>query len=97
MTEEYIPTTEQVRDFIEAADRVLASPGNSVEAFDRWLARTLSEARAEALREAYAAAERQTQLASLVAGRPTDFEKAVMSCMAAIQALGADREETNDA
>jgi hypothetical protein len=45
--------------------------------------------RLDAMRRAYAAGERQTQLASLVAGRPSDFEKGVMSCMAAIQAEGA--------
>lgn len=47
----------------------------------------MSDERRKALAEAYAACERQTVLASMVAGRPTDFEKGVMSCMAAIQAL----------
>jgi hypothetical protein len=46
-----------------------------------------AEVRAQALDEAYAAAERQMALASMVAGRPTDFEKGVMSCMAAIKAI----------
>ena len=43
-----------------------------------------------ALAEAVAACEQQTVLASLVAGRPTDFEKGVLSCIAAIQALAAE-------
>lgn len=41
---EYTPTTEEVRDFVKAADRVVAgmTSGSAVEAFDRWLA-TASE------------------------------------------------------
>lgn len=39
---EYTPTTEEVREYIRAADRVtghMFAPGaDSVEAFDRWLA-----------------------------------------------------------
>ena len=93
----YTPTTEQVRSgyALDVPDYTNAWEDESRrEAFDRWLAKVRAEARAEALRDAYAAAERQTQLASLVAGRPTDFEKAVMSCMAAIQALSAEGEQS---
>lgn len=60
---------------------------------DRIVQKARDAARADALREAYAACERQTQLASLVAGRPTDFEKGVMSCMAAVQALATHENE----
>lgn len=37
---EYTPTTGEIREFIEAADRVCSSyaPGSAAEAFDRWLA-----------------------------------------------------------
>lgn len=46
----YTPTTEEIRDYIRAADRVTAhmfgDAVDSVEAFDRWLATHDAEARA---------------------------------------------------
>lgn len=67
---------------------------NAMDAYmDRIIREARAAARADALREAYQTCERQTQLASLVAGRPTDFEKGVMSCMAAIQAALGEKSE----
>lgn len=67
---------------------------NAVDAYmERIVGEARADARAEALWEAYKACERQAQLASLVAGRPTDFEKGVMSCMAAIQTMLGEKNE----
>ena len=67
---------------------------NSVDAYmDRIVREARAAARADALREAYQTCERQTQLASLVAGRSTDFEKGVMSCMAAVRDLAVHENE----
>ena len=48
---EYTPTTEEVREYIRAADRVtahmFAGSADSVEAFDRWLAAHDADVRAE--------------------------------------------------
>lgn len=46
-----------------------------------------------ALSEAREAALRQIQLASIVGHRPSDFEKGVMSCAVAIDALRVEVEE----
>lgn len=47
---DYTPTTEEVRDYIRAADRVtahmFAAGADSIEAFDRWLAAHDAEVRA---------------------------------------------------
>lgn len=56
MAEQYTPTTEEVREYIEAADRVTAhmfSPDapDAAAAFDRWLAAHDAQVRAEALAE----------------------------------------------
>lgn len=51
---EYTPTTEEIREFIEAADRVIAGrvAGSAAEAFDRWLsAHDAKRAQAETSRE----------------------------------------------
>lgn len=51
---DYTPTTEEVREFIEAADRVIAgmvSGSPAVEAFDRWLAAHDDEVRAGVVTE----------------------------------------------
>ena len=51
----YTPTTEEVRDYIRAADRVTAhtfsGSSDSVEAFDRWLAAHDAEVRAGVVAE----------------------------------------------
>ncbi|WP_323986220.1 hypothetical protein [Microbacterium plantarum] len=57
MAEQYTPTTEEVREYLEAADRVTAhmfSPDapDAAEAFDRWLAAHDAQVRAEAIRTA---------------------------------------------
>ena len=54
MSEPYTPTTGEIREFIEAADRVASSyaRGSAVEAFDRWLAERDRQVQAEALRAA---------------------------------------------
>lgn len=56
------------------------------------LADALEAAREQALADARDAASRQTVLASLVAGRPTDFEKGVLSCLAAIDNLKGTKQ-----
>ncbi|PRB08601.1 hypothetical protein CQ047_12025 [Microbacterium sp. MYb72] len=47
----HTPTTEEVRDYIRAADRVtahmFAAGADSVEAFDHWLAKVQAEAFSE--------------------------------------------------
>ncbi|WP_217183389.1 hypothetical protein [Streptomyces sp. AC495_CC817] len=59
---EYTPTTEEVRDYIRAADRVTAhmfsGAADSVEAFDRWLAAHDAEVRAAAIEAAAVIADR---------------------------------------
>lgn len=66
----------------------------ATNAIDAYVTKIIREARADERRRTLAAAraacERQTMLASLVAGRPTDFEKGIMSCVAAIQALAEE-------
>lgn len=57
MTDPYTPTTEEIREYLEAADRVTAhmfSPDapDAAEAFERWLAAHDAQVRAEALRKA---------------------------------------------
>ncbi|WP_303708433.1 MULTISPECIES: hypothetical protein [Microbacterium] len=51
----YTPTTEEVRDYIRAADRVtahmFAGSADSVEAFDRWLAAHDADVRAGVVAE----------------------------------------------
>lgn len=79
-------TDEQWRQFQAIPDQ-----GYSHRA---WVDARIDENRRATLQDARDAAERQVVLASLVAGRPTDFEKGVMSCMAAIDALIA--AETHD-
>ncbi|QXE28929.1 MULTISPECIES: hypothetical protein [Microbacterium] len=51
---DYTPTTEEVREFIEAADRVIAgmvAGSSAVEAFDRWQAAHDAEVRAGVVAE----------------------------------------------
>lgn len=56
-TEQYTPTTEEIREYIEAADRATAhmvaldAPA-TVAAFDRWLASHDAQVQVEALRDA---------------------------------------------
>lgn len=57
MTEQYTPTTEDIREYVETADRVTAhmfshDTPDAAKAFDRWLAAHDAQVRAEALREA---------------------------------------------
>jgi hypothetical protein len=49
VTNDYTPTAEQIREYIEAADRVVSSfaPGDAATAFERWLAAHDAEKRAE--------------------------------------------------